>query len=552
MSSAFIKIGEDQVSQNLLAEVEIVQQLNDHWSCRVTYRAVMDSRPAVEELQGEPLRASTFDLLGTETVMFTGVITEAVLKYEVWGSFSAQIVAHSASWLMDRSPRYKYFLKESPAAVASALCGPYGLSANGAIAGDANLSRVQWAESDYHFLLRLIDDAEAWLRPSDAGLETRTTFAAGPTLEWREGEYGLLELTTRGRLRALAAGGAHYDPNVMISSLYGGEADTSTTYAVLPELVEAAMSASSVPPTFMTGGSRAVTQADYLQRLKLESRRGGNSAVEIKGISRSPQVTAGDEVTISGLPDSDGTYGVTRCVHRWTNQGYENHFTATTARRWTQPERVPPPDVEGLYPARVVDNNDPHNQGRIRVQYFWQEENQTTWVRWLTPHAGPDRGFVFFPELGDEVLVGFYDGDPERPIAVGAAWSGAQAPPTEGFWQAGSNAAEAQGNEIKRLVTTSGHRVSLSDQAGKPAIAIATPRAARLLLTDADDETGTPSLALRTTGDIVLAAPNGRIHKRRQACDKTDREQQRVIRAAWLDTKREDWCYKRGAARRPA
>ena len=62
-------------------------------------------------------------------------------------------------------------------------------------------------------------------------------------------------------------------------------------------------------------------------------------------------------------------------------------------------------------PPRVVDNHDPHNQGRIRVQYYWQEDGQSTWVRLLTPHAGAGRGTLFLPELGDEVLVTFEEGD---------------------------------------------------------------------------------------------------------------------------------------------
>ena len=46
-------------------------------------------------------------------------------------------------------------------------------------------------------------------------------------------------------------------------------------------------------------------------------------------------------------------------------------------------------------------------------------------------------GFMFMPEKGDEVLVAFEHGDPERPYIVGALWNGADSAPRRGFWEGG-------------------------------------------------------------------------------------------------------------------
>ncbi len=51
----------------------------------------------------------------------------------------------------------------------------------------------------------------------------------------------------------------------------------------------------------------------------------------------------------------------------------------------------------GLVPARVVDHNDPKKMGRLKVQFFWQDDGSTHWARATSPHAGPDRGFMFMP-----------------------------------------------------------------------------------------------------------------------------------------------------------
>ena len=64
--------------------------------------------------------------------------------------------------------------------------------------------------------------------------------------------------------------------------------------------------------------------------------------------------------------------------------------------------------------ATVLSNADPQGKGRVRVRMNWQTDGmQTSWVRVMTPDGGSskdvksNRGFVFIPEVGDQVLLGF-------------------------------------------------------------------------------------------------------------------------------------------------
>ena len=137
----------------------------------------------------------------------------------------------------------------------------------------------------------------------------------------------------------------------------------------------------------------------------------------------------------------------------------------------------------------------------------------STWVRLLTAHAGSGRGLLFYPEVGDEVLIAFEEGDAERPYVVGSAWNGAHQPPAAGFHQPGeTNGGEFAANIIKRIVTKSGHRITMVDTPGKETISVATPTNNRLMLTERHGDTGRPAIVLETQGDMILAAPNGRIH----------------------------------------
>jgi type VI secretion system secreted protein VgrG len=202
---------------------------------------------------------------------------------------------------------------------------------------------------------------------------------------------------------------------------------------------------------------------------------------------------------------------LTQVAHSWDpSGGYVNQFTCTPWKNYTDPH---PPEFKpwfGVVPARVVEHDDPKRMGRIKVQYFWQEDAPTYWARMITPHAGADRGFMFMPEVGDEVAVGFEDGDPERPVIFGSVWNGVDKAPREEFWGGDINP-----NDVKRIVTKSGHRFQFVDKPGKESIALATPKFLKLSMIEETDETGRSMVTIHSeNGDILLSAPNGRIHMR--------------------------------------
>lgn len=103
-----------------------------------------------------------------------------------------------------------------------------------------------------------------------------------------------------------------------------------------------------------------------------------------------------------------------------------------------RPQRQPKPTMPGPQTARVV-GPDGHEIwtdkfGRVRIQLHWDregdyDENSACWVRVAQPWAGNRWGAVFNPRIGNEVVVDFLDGDPDRPIITGSVYNADNMPP---------------------------------------------------------------------------------------------------------------------------
>ena len=96
------------------------------------------------------------------------------------------------------------------------------------------------------------------------------------------------------------------------------------------------------------------------------------------------------------------------------------------------------PVIAGPQTAVVVGKStneiETDEHGRVKVQFHWdrlgaRDEKASCWVRVMTPWASKGYGMVGLPRVGDEVVVQFLDGDPDRPIVIGAVYNKENAPP---------------------------------------------------------------------------------------------------------------------------
>lgn len=96
------------------------------------------------------------------------------------------------------------------------------------------------------------------------------------------------------------------------------------------------------------------------------------------------------------------------------------------------------PLVKGPLPALVVgpEGREIHTDefGRIKIQFYWdrygqRNQDSSCWVRVASPVAGKGWGFIAIPRIGQEVVVSFEDGDPDRPLVTGVAYNAEQTVP---------------------------------------------------------------------------------------------------------------------------
>lgn len=497
--------------QGTLSQVQVTKELNRHSRCQVIFNQVAGSRPPIDKWIG---RSISLQSTVTGVKLFVGFVSDVSLTYQTSGSFAVDIKAVSVSYKLDLAPRHRYYGPLSVAAVAQQMAGDGGVNVAVKAGGgsQAALDLVQWGETDWHFLWRLCDDFGLYLVATDDGVTIDESFSeTGPELEWRsDQDNGLVEFVIGGSLGAASMDGCHYDFTVSQSQTYQQTTQDPAFSGAAGTFTDAVkqQAKSVLKAGYKPWRNRTKSVSDYQTSLQHEAEWSVGSRLACGGVSRCESLSPGQNVQVKGVVDGEGKYNIVRVVHQWNKEGYTNEFSCTPWTKYRSPVHPERPSIAGVYSARVINADDPQRQGQVQVQYYWQEQGQTTWIRHLTPYAGADRGVFFRPEVGDEVIVAFEEGDPERPVILGSAWNMSDAIPNEDFW-----GGETHNNDVKRIVTKSGHRISLIDKQGEEAIGIATPTHAKLVLHEKSQETGRPAIVMNVEdGDLIFNAPNGRIH----------------------------------------
>ncbi|KXU85417.1 ImpA family type VI secretion-associated protein [Paraburkholderia monticola] len=325
---------------------------------------------------------------------------------------------------------------------------------------------VQYDESAFDFISRLMEEE---------GIFYFFTFADGAHTLVLADDPSAHDATPAGELYFASDANAAADAKrlesfTMARGVVPGEHIVSDYDYTTP----ATMTSSSKGSTSLPTGARytfpgrvaTAGQATHLSTTQLEAHNVTQQTGQ--GGSGYYGLAAGATFTLSGHPDDSLNVSyVTRSVrHMASNTAYSNEFDVFPA---TVPFRAPlvtrRPLVVGTHTAKVVGPKDEEiwadAQGRIKLKFHWDrteeaDQNSSCWVRVAQSVAGPGWGHLFLPRVGQEVVVSYVDGDPDRPLVTGCVYNGENAPPvalpslqTQSVMRSRSSKNGTAGNEIR-------------------------------------------------------------------------------------------------------
>ncbi|MBI5876497.1 MAG: VgrG-related protein [Chloroflexi bacterium] len=280
---------------------------------------------------------------------------------------------------------------------------------------------------------------------------------------------------------------------------------------------------------------RSASEAEKMAQALLDEMAA--SFVEADGaVDGNADIKAGKQVEVAGVGQRfNGTYYVTQATHHWTkDQGLKTHFAISGKRdrgfASLIQDVVPPASNAAMNLAIgiVTDNKDPEEMGRVRVKLpFLSESDVSAWARVATPMAGDGRGFMYLPEVDDEVLIGFEHGDIHRPFVIGGLWNGKDKLPM--------NASEAVGGDGKVnkrvLKSRSGHTITLDDTEGSEAISIVDKTGNNKIVMKSSDN----SMEIKVDGDLKIESKGKITFKAMQGMDMNSQTDFKIAGTSGVD-----------------
>ncbi len=170
----------------------------------------------------------------------------------------------------------------------------------------------------------------------------------------------------------------------------------------------------------------------------------------IQGESNVFHLTPGFRFTLTKHPHAEGSYILTSVTHAASEGGFhsaedigKNHYgndfrCIPYSLQYRPSQAAVKPRVWGCQTAVVVGPSGEEiytdKYGRVKVQFHWDRdrrnnESSSCWIRVATHWAGRQWGQIHLPRIGQEVVVDFLEGDPDRPIIVGSVYNAMNMPP---------------------------------------------------------------------------------------------------------------------------
>ncbi|MCW5637000.1 MAG: type VI secretion system tip protein VgrG [Rubrivivax sp.] len=441
-----------------------------------------------------------------ETVLFKGIVVQAGLRIEAGGASTLVADCVHPAVAMTVARRSAVFHAQSDREVIESLLSRAGLAARVDPTDGTHDTLVQHDATDWDFMLAraeangalvlATDDGVQVRRPSDAGAAVLSVAWGTDLLEFRA------ELDARGQLRSVET--AAWDP--ARQAVVEGAPAAPAALASQGDLDGMRLAAALGSPSVRLQACIAATQGELsawgrARQLKAAlARIRGRMKFQGSALARPDAL-----IEVNGVgAHYAGNVFVTAVEHDIADGDWVTTAEFGQSDEWfcTRPGVSAPaasallPAAGGLHVGVVKGLDDPAGALRIQVLLPVCGEGAVVWARLAQWHASKGSGAFFVPEVGDEVVVGFFNQDPNHAVVLGSLYS-ASRPAAE------RPTAE---NTIKSFTTRRGHRLEFDESAGS--VSLSTPAGNKVVLNDKDDSI---TLQDRRGNGVTLEARGVRI-----------------------------------------
>ena len=459
------------------------QSINEHHYFEIT----LDIQAI--EAYGVEIPEASKDWVGKKVIMdfggtiFVGVATMVGLHRSGGTHGNIKVTGYSSTFLLESDHTCASWCNKSLSDIVKELTDKAGVQA---LVNPETKSKLeyecQYEETNFRFIQRLARQYQEWLYYDGQNLVFGKPQAGSTTKLTYGEELSVLDVCSQTLARPIKGSSYH---SVNDQTYNGQSPDTAAGQNTLGQAAFDSSLALFTVPAVQRAEPRITNKGEldaYFQR-----RQQSDSAASsfITGESDCRILTVGSIIDVhtaihTGIgihvKNSIGTYIITEITHvAGMGDSYQNYFTALPSSIPTLPCPDVPLPVAHTQQAVVVSNEDPKKLGRVQVKMNWQTgPMQTSWIRVLTPDAGTsdkvatNRGFVFIPEKGDQVMVAFRYDDPNRPFVLGSLFHGK------------SGTGGGSSNKTKSLTTRSGCTITLDDEKGS--VTIADPTGSTIIL----------------------------------------------------------------------
>jgi phage-related baseplate assembly protein len=383
------------------------------------------------DLLGEPLTIK-FHQYGKVVQHFSGIITRIYCKRQTGGGYGTLYISGNApSILLDQGKACYSYENKTLKEIITLVSKGYDNSAQVDSSAGVNTTRVlpytvQYNESDYDFICRLANLYGEYFYYDGSklifGNKLQETIDLGENLNLIDEDFNL-EMKPQDF--------EYINYAIDRAEVYRKDAESACCEYKNNPIQTDAKNASKklfkkIPQKYHSATSLEQSDID-LEEVVRQERDLRELSLKVTGRSRDPRLRMN---TFACLTDINArameTYRVIKISHYHSGMNYENSFEGIPLMRTPADYNAEAFPKAEQQPAIVKDNNDPQGMGRVRVQFFWQKGEQLSpWIRMIQPYAGSGKGFYFIPEVGEEVMVDFENGNAERPFVLGAHYNGA-------------------------------------------------------------------------------------------------------------------------------